>query len=320
MSYCILSLDGGGIRGLITASIIKRLDAEPDIEGWRSKTKMIVGTSTGALLGMGLGLKKAPGEIVDFYKINGPKIFHGQLLREIKDVGNLVGAKYDNDVLEQTLKDLLGARTMLQDLSPTVVVPTFNLDSAWKYTDGTGKPETAESWRPKIFHNDVADPNGDDGAELAYQVGLRTSAAPTYFPTYGSYIDGGVVANNPSMVAVAQALAGSSKAPGRTLNDIVVLSLGTGALQTKVSGRDRDWGDAEWLKAGIISIMMDGAMDIARYQCDQLLGKRTMRVSPYLDTNITLDDASPESIQHMEDIVDAMDLTLVTKWIKDNWK
>lgn len=316
MSYCILALDGGGIRGLLTATILKRLDAA--LPGWRSNTKMMAGTSTGGLLAMGLGLGKTPDDIIGFYKNSGPSIFHRPLLREVRDLGSLIGAKYSNEVLLTTLTNLLGSRTQLQDLSPTVVIPSFNLDSTYPYKDGTGKSEKVETWRPKIFHNDVADPNGNDGKELCYNVGMRTSAAPTYFPSYGSFVDGGVVANNPSMVALAQALV--ANAPGRGLNDITLLSIGTGVRESKVSGADHNWGGADWLAAGVIDVFMDGAMDLTRYQCTQLLGQRFLRVSPYLAANLPLDDASPEGLKHLEDIANGMDLTSVTKWIQDNWK
>lgn len=176
-----------------------------------------------------------------------------------------------------------------------------------------------ETWKPKIFHNDTLDTSGNDGSELAYDVGMRTSPAPTYFPTYGKYIDGGVVANNPSMVAIAQALVASADHPERSLNNIVLLSLGTGFRESMVKGDDHNWGGAEWLSAGIIDLLLDGSMDIARYECEQLLGKKFCRLSPLLDGHMPLDDVTPEILDELVNIADALDLAKVIAWIREYW-
>ena len=129
-----------------------------------------------------------------------------------------------------------------------------------------------------------ADTGGDEvdvGAVVAevgervVDVALRTSAAPTYFPAYQGYVDGGVVANNPSMAAVAQALDG--RAAGRPLTDLVLLSIGAGTEPKFIKGRKVDWGWGQWARP-LISMMISGVMGVADFQCRQLLGDRYFRL------------------------------------------
>ncbi|HRE25738.1 MAG TPA: hypothetical protein PK954_03810, partial [Anaerolineales bacterium] len=115
-------------------------------------------------------------------------------------------------------------------------------------------------------------PNEDtDARELAVDVALRTSAAPTYFPIVDGFVDGGVIANNPSMCALAQAL-DPKRGAGQALADVRILSLGTGQNQEFIETDDTDWGLAQWMPH-LVGVMIDGAMDLANYQCRQILGE-----------------------------------------------
>ena len=122
-------------------------------------------------------------------------------------------------------------------------------------------------------------------------VALNTSAAPTYFPTHGSYIDGGVVANNPSPAAVAQTQDTRNKERAPALKDIFLLSLGTGTNLSYVNGKNLDWGLAQWAKP-LVSLLLDASMGIADYQCRYLLKENYRRIAPVFphDTNIKLDE------------------------------
>jgi patatin-like phospholipase/acyl hydrolase len=143
---------------------------------------------------------------------------------------------------------------------------------------------------------------------------MRTSAAPTYFPSYQHYVDGGVFANNPSMAALAQALdAGTG---GQVLGDLLILSLGTGLSSNVVSGNNLDWGIGQW--ASILPTMMiDGVMGVADYQCQRLLKDRYYRLSPPLASNIALDDVS--QINNLIAAGQDTDITSVVTWLKKNW-
>jgi patatin-like phospholipase/acyl hydrolase len=140
------------------------------------------------------------------------------------------------------------------------------------------------SWKAKYFHNF---PGGDsDGHERVVDVALCTSAAPTYFPTYRGYVDGGVVSNNPSMCAVAQALEPTTGK--QKLRDIRVLSMGTGYNPKYITAENEDWGFIEWAPH-LISLMLEGSMGLADYQCRQLLETHYQRVNPVLPIEIGLD-------------------------------
>src|SRR5204863_10222735 len=113
----------------------------------------------------------------------------------VKDIGKTIGADYHISNLESVLKETFGNKK-LKDLQKKVLIAAFNLDREVKIAG-----QKVRAWGPKIFHNFSG---GDsDGDELVYKVGCRTSAAPTYFETYGTYIDGGVFADNPSICALA---------------------------------------------------------------------------------------------------------------------
>jgi len=311
--YRILALDGGGVRGVLTAVLMDRIDKA--CPGWRGSVDLIAGTSTGGLLALGLGRGAAPSDLVGFYTGAGPGIFKDTLLDRIKDVGGLVGAPFKSETLEGVLKKLLGKTTRLRDLHPLIVVPAFDLDDTYRFDDGV-KSRRINTWKPKIFHNDASlGGENNDGAELAYKVGMRTSAAPTYFPTYGSFIDGGVFANNPSMIALAQALATRAENKPR-LEDLVLLNLGTGVHETVIKGSNHDWGGAQWMP-NIVDLVLDGSMGVAKFECAQLLGERYCRLSPYLEQRVPMD--SPELVPQLIRIARRLDLSRTVEWVKKEW-
>jgi uncharacterized protein len=194
--FRILSLDGGGIRGILTAVLLDRLQKEyPALLNVRPDAiTLIAGTSTGGILALGLADGLTPAQIRDLYVVNGRSIFDATWTRDIRDLGGLAGSKYDNSNLKQVLQQTFGGKK-LDDLKTRVLIASFHLDD---------EDPTARSWKPKFFHN-FPGPDSD-GAAMVVDVAMETSAAPTYFPSYNGYVDGGVVANNPSMAALAQAL------------------------------------------------------------------------------------------------------------------
>ena len=164
---------------------------------------------------------------------------------------------------------------------------------------------------------------------MAYKACLYTSAAPTYFPSADGYIDGGVVASNPSMAALAQALDPrnrfDSPATRPTLDDITLLSLGTGTvLQFIESGpnNDVDWGQAQWVQP-LISLMLDGVTGVADFQCKQLLNQRYRRLAPVFPANFKMD---MDEVGKMPDLVKfgetpAMQTAIqeVATWLQQQW-
>lgn len=277
--YRILAFDGGGIRGLVTLAILKRLEAQ--IPNLINGADLLAGTSTGGIIALGLAAGKSVDEMISLYKDNGKQIFDDSWFDDIRDLGGMAGADYDQKNLERLLRGIF-KDMRLGDLKKRILIPSFDLDNE-------AKDESKRTWNPKFFHNFQGEDS--DADEVVVDVALDTSAAPTYFPTHDGYIDGGVVANNPSMAAVAQTQDVRNDDPAPKLGDIYLLSLGTGTNLSYVKGRNLDWGLAQWAKP-LISLLMDASMGIVDFQCRHLFKDTYRRIAPAFphDTNIKLDE------------------------------
>jgi patatin-like phospholipase/acyl hydrolase len=305
--YRILSLDGGGIRGLITAMLLIRLNREKGLEGWLERVNLLAGTSTGALIALGLAKGLSLEEILALYRDKADAIFDDSWLDNLKDVGTVLGAQYHSDGLKRELQRMLG-KARLRDLGKRVLITAFDLDNE------DPKPGRRR-WKPKLFHNFPG--KDSDGAMLAWKVGLYTSAAPTFFPTIEGYVDGGVFASNPSMCALAQS---QDARIGRTaaLEEVALLSLGTGSPLIYIKGAKHDWGYAQWAQA-LLGVMFDGSIGIADYQCRQLLGSRYHRIEPAFTPGeaFPLDcvDRIPEMVAYAEKV----DIAPAAQWLRRYW-
>jgi patatin-like phospholipase/acyl hydrolase len=308
MAYRILCFDGGGTRGLYMAVLFERLCREiPELV---DRADLLAGTSAGALIALGLALGRTPEFMATTYRQRARRIFDDSWLDNIKDLGQLVGAQYENTELRRLCEEVGGA-TRMKELQKRVLVPAFQLDNRLP----------GRSWKPKFFHN-ILPPEGvhlddSDAEELVVDVALRSSAAPSYFPTYQGYADGGLVANNPSMAAIALAL--DVRAGNQHLRDVRVLSVGMGTVPKYVdagaSGR-LDWGVAQWAFP-LIHILFEGVMGVADYQCRQLLGARYHRLSPLLPRDLALDD-----VKHLDELAGwAMreDIAPTVAWIREEF-
>ncbi|WP_243643715.1 CBASS cGAMP-activated phospholipase [Tenacibaculum sp. M341] len=199
--FKILSIDGGGIKGLYSASILEKLEEK---SGKRSGDcfDMICGTSTGGLIALGLASGKEARELVDLYKNKGSEIFptaNNRFCRFFQNIWNgvkqvLLFGKFSGKPLERILKDSFG-NTTLGELNNLVCIPSFNLISGmprmFKYPHKEGD-----------FYRDKDIPLVD--------AALATSAAPTYLPIHSYddnlYVDGGVWANNPTQCGLLEAI------------------------------------------------------------------------------------------------------------------
>lgn len=203
----ILAIDGGGIKGVFPASFLSTV--EDSIEGnVVDFFDLIVGTSTGGIIALGLGLGLSAQEILGFYETSGPIIFSGN--RRLRWFKWHTAAKYDSAPLKQALKDCFGERT-LGDSTKRLVIPSLNLENGEVYIFKTPH-------HPRLER---------DYKKMAVDVALATASAPSYFPAHQSasgtpLIDGGMWANNPVGLAVVEAIA-VLEWPRDSLN---ILSLG----------------------------------------------------------------------------------------------
>ena len=298
--YHILSLDGGGIRGLLTAILLERI--EKALPGFLGKIDLFAGTSTGGILALGLAAGHTPTQARELYETRGPEVFAATPLDIVRHLGGAIGAHYNNAGLRQVLTEQFGNLT-LGDLPHKVLISSFELDN------GPQQPAPLRTWKPKFFHN-FPGPDSD-GAERVVDVAMRTSAAPSYFAIYQGYIDGGVVAGNPSMAALAQALEPST---GRqTLDAVSLLALGTGRTTEFMTEKNSDWGLLQWAPH-IINIVLGGTSGVADYECRQLLGDRYHRLDPLLPESIALD--AVDKIARLKDIAGRVMLETTLDWLK----
>ena len=305
--YRILSLDGGGIRGVMSLVMLERLEQE--VPGWIGQADLIAGTSTGGIIALGLAHGLLLPELRAFYELKGRDIFDDSWVHNLLDLGAVIGAQYDNRKLTRELRRVFGG-VRLKDLKQRVLIPAFDLDNQ--------DPQPARRCgAPKFFHNF---PGGDsDGHLPVWKVALYTSAAPTYFPAVDGYIDGGVVANNPSMAALAQTQDQRAVPAPPSPAEIVMLSVGTGLSLMRIEGKCLDWGAAQWAKP-LLNIMLDGVAGVADYQCRQILGSRYCRLAPAFPP----DQAIPlDAVDRIPDLVRlgaAIDVTKAAAWLRRVWR
>lgn len=300
VKYRILSLDGGGIRGLITAILLERLEAQ--VPGFLSKIDLFAGTSTGGILALGLASGKTPTEAAQLYTVYGSKVFADSLFDEIRDLGTLIGADYSIEPLKEALTEQFGGQK-LDDLPKKVLISAFDLDN------NEQDPAKLRTWKAKFFHN-YPGPDSD-GMNSVVDVALYTAAAPTYFPIYQGFIDGGVVAANPSVCGLAQAL--HAPTGGQKLADIVLLSLGTGHNPRFLEVQDGDWGLVQWAPH-MVNLALEGSSNLADYQCRQILGPRYHRANPILPYPISMDRY--DKMPLMTQVANEFDLSDTIAWLK----
>ena len=287
----ILSIDGGGIRGLIPAVVLAEIERRT---GRRIAElfDFVAGTSTGGILACALTLRAEPGadapryraeELAALYEIEGPRIFHRSLLKRIFSVEGFFDERYEDDGLNRALERYLGDGRLRDALVPVMVTAyEIGLRDAFFFRSARA----------------VADPDGYDFSLV--DVTRATSAAPTYFepvqvsaagggPEY-TLIDGGVFATNPAMCAYADAIADGPVE--------LVVSLGTGQLTRPLEYRDvRWWGQLQWARP-VLDVVFDGVADTIDFQLGRLVGDGNyVRLQTELRrANDDMDDASADNL------------------------
>ena len=265
----ILSLDGGGIRGIITAKILQEIEKKTG-KRIHELFDLIVGTSAGGILAAGLAGQPPKNhaeeevppytakEMVGFYRAEGPKIFDRTPFNSW-----YWSPKYPSKPLEKVLEELLGDAE-LKGTKPDIIATSYDIEAREPYLFKTSKARSKECRNHLLRH-----------------VARATSAAPSYFKPLlldnkqwdkekkrRVLVDGGVFENNPSMIAFSEALSSGAK-----MEEILLCAVGTGTNNRPLPYKKaKGWGLLEWGQDGrMISVMMDGMSDSADYHALRLL-------------------------------------------------
>lgn len=304
----VLSIDGGGIRGIIPAMILAEIEKRTK-KPISKLFHLIAGTSTGGILALGLTKPDANGKpeytaerLIELYETEGGKIFSRSVWHRIHAVGSLSEEKYSSEGIEQVLDKYFG-EARLKDALMDVLITSYEIERRipWFFKSKNAKDPTKKGYDFPMK-----------------QVARATSAAPTYFEPikieaenasdYYALIDGGVFANNPAMCALIEAKSTYPKS-----DDFLVVSLGTGELTRRLPYDEaRGWGLARWAQP-ILSVIFDGVNDTVDYQLKQLLPpakdgtNRYYRFQTRLDEgNDDMDDASRTNIRVLKLLAEAI--------------
>lgn len=270
----ILAIDGGGIKGVFPASFLAALEESLGLENVGEYFDLIVGTSTGGIIALGLGLEISGRNILAFYEEHGPAIFSGS--RKLRGYRSWFKPKYDPLPLRGALGTVFGTRR-LGDSTRRLVIPSLDLAKGevhiWK---------TAHHPRFQTDHR-----------ASAVDVALATASAPTYFPTHRlasgiPLVDGGTWANNPVAIAVVEAIG----ILGWPSDELRVLSIGCTSTPLRFDWRKgHSLGKLGWASK-IVDVFMLGQSSGAMGMAMHLVPNREniFRVSPVVGPQFTLDD------------------------------
>ena len=300
----ILSIDGGGIYGLIPALVLQELEKQTK-RSLSSLFDLVVGTSTGGIIALGLTAPKSSNEstprwtatdVVNVYENDGKTIFDRSSIHVLRTARGANGPVYPATGIETVLQNHFGQVRLKESLTE-VMVSCYDLEHR--------RPYFFKSWRARQHQ---------DRDCLMWQAARATSAAPWYFPPYrleGSspnqyraLVDGGVFANNPSLAGLTEARKWTQdwREP-----KYLVVSLGTGDAtrnQRIPHEKAMEWGAFGWL-GNLFSIMLDGSSSAVDHQLQTLLNEPQGACSYYrfqchLGNGVAeFDDASDNNLRNL---------------------
>jgi uncharacterized protein len=311
-NFNILSIDGGGLRGIVPLLILQQIEKRTG-KRVHELFDMIAGTSTGGLIACCLTLRKEGSseplygieDLLKMYTEYGSTIFpiHSGLVKFFKKADDLINPGFSDKGIDQVLKLFIGEQRIKDSLKP-ILISTYDLNS-----NQTVFFKTSEASESNLANARI------------YDICRATSAAPTYLPAYsfnykGSMltgIDGGVYINNPTMAAIAElskyGQAGFyKKSDGSRVayEDISILSLGTGSYTGSISqAQAANWGQLQWITS-LIDIMMRGVNQTTDYEAGEMIGmNKYLRLSIVIgeEKYAGLTDARPETQKYLIDEV-----------------
>jgi patatin-like phospholipase/acyl hydrolase len=292
MSYKILSIDGGGVRGVIPGVVLLEL-ARRLGGNLVDHFDLISGTSAGGQMALALTRTKDdgtpfwnPAQIDELYTRSYAKIFPFEHHRRFSLPGGMTHKKYEADGFESVLTELLGD-SLMSTAYKEVLIPAYEV----------------ETGRPHFFTRHGAR-NENDEHPMKF-VARATSSAPTFFEPkqhHGkehAFIDGAVFANNPAMCAFAHA-----QSLGFDEDDMTVVSLGTGSISKDLKfSETKNWGLIHWARP-LFDITSQASNMSIDWQLSHILRpSHYFRISPtFKDGRSAIDDAHPENMEHLRAI------------------
>ncbi len=273
-TFHILSIDGGGILGLYSASILSQIEKEFfNGEALCEHFNLITGTSTGGIIALALATGCKANEIEDFYKKYAKKIFPS-IGRKRK---GFFTNKYSNKQLKYCLFEFFGSKK-IKDCKTHVCIPSINVSTC----------------QPLVFKtNNNGEQNRDEECKLV-DIALSTSAAPTFLPLYSfnnyqGLVDGGLWQNNPSLIGLIEAIS-CSVGEDKEFSKISILSIGNpnSSIKESINTKSKSSGLLKW-KANLVSLPMKINSIGTDYIIKILLRSKTAFLSKYerIDCGVT---------------------------------
>jgi patatin-like phospholipase/acyl hydrolase len=285
----VLSIDGGGIRGLIPALVLAEVEARCG-RPVATLFDAIAGTSTGGILACALSLPDplSARELVGLYEEEGPRIFSRSAVKRVTSADGWLDERYDDAGLNAALTRYLGD-ARLSEATCDVFVTAYDIRDRFAFFFRSARARADETYDFRMW-----------------EVARATSAAPTYFEPVEvsdiagsrSYplVDGGVFATNPAACVHAEY-------PDPEL----LLSLGTGAHTRRYAIEDaRGWGQLGWARP-VLDMVFDGMSETTDFILGTQLGERYVRLQCELDeASDDLDDASEENLARLRAAAEAL--------------
>lgn len=276
--FKILSIDGGGIRGVYPAHILYCMKNRLGNINISKHFDMIAGTSTGSIIAAAVACEKDPADVVALYREHGPKIFVRKNSCLPVIIQSAIYSLYSNKHLKIILKNIFGD-IKLGDIKKPLLLPSTDVGNGGVHVFKSAYSE--DFTRDKdVFLRDAI---------------LASCSAPTYFNPMAvkEYLlaDGGLWANNPSLAAVIDA----QRRLNVNLSDIRVLSIGTGLAKTCYGvALNRRWGLLNgWKGKEFVSFMMSlQAQSTHNYLQLILKNEQLLRLNFETDLPLPLDDGS----------------------------
>lgn len=296
----ILSIDGGGLRGIVPLLILKEIEKQQG-KKIHELFDVIVGTSTGGIIACGLTCTKdgvnpflTIDQMIELYTTKSNVIFpySRNIFKNIfVSINSLFNPKFSPKGLDGLLENYFGDMMLSESLKP-IIVSSYDIKNNEVIMFKTRNAK----WSKKIFDARLKD------------ICRATSAAPTYLPSYKMkahgkkriLVDGGIYINNPAMAAVADVL---KTRKDIKIEDIECLSLGTGKYSRSLGVKTKSWGIANWARP-ITALMMQASSKSVVYECEQILQKY-LRIQLEIDDEKRSDmsDSRPETTKYIVDKV-----------------